>query len=340
MRRQVKVVQTYNQTLELLTALERQGARSNLYGDRHCDRELMQRYDTLWKDARDLFDDADLEHLVKPLLRLSMLADRLDLPRGIYVAVAVLLASGAAVAILYLKEIAASPWGTGVLLAVVLSLGFALVVELRPTTTRREVYERARVLKQFVLDHMGYEYPYLAEQTRPSKDRSQEFERKVEALELENEMQAQKLQEAQERIHGLQERLAGLETPSHFEVDDKVLAKLEPLEKIRLLEAIQAYRVNAWTATAAVCGMILEGRLQRLCRANHIPTGSINAMIQRLGEAGLLRGYFEQLARVGEFFRHRAAHPTSEIFDREKTTLILTCLVLLVREVFDDRRLD
>ena len=57
-------------------------------------------------------------------------------------------------------------------------------------------------------------------------------------------------------------------------------------------------------------------------------------MIPRLGKAGLLGKHQQKLAEVGEFFRHRSAHPTTEVFDREKTTLILTALVILVRELF------
>ena len=118
-------------------------------------------------------------------------------------------------------------------------------------------------------------------------------------------------------------------TRSQFEVPDQVLDKLTLLERTRLVEAVQAYRVNAWTPAAAVCGMLLEGRLQQLCRQNNIRLGGMSAMIRRLGEAGLLHGYHENLARVGEFFRHRATHPTSEESDREKTTLVLTSLFIL-----------
>ena len=80
--------------------------------------------------------------------------------------------------------------------------------------------------------------------------------------------------------------------------------------------------------------MILEGRLQQLCHENNIQPGGIGEMIRRLGEVGLLKGYYKDLAKVGEFFRHRASHPTSEEFDREKTTLVLTSLIILIRDSF------
>jgi hypothetical protein len=143
----------------------------------------------------------------------------------------------------------------------------------------------------------------------------------------------EKLEKAEHELKMIKRLYTGLDTPSQFEVPE-VLEKLNPLEQTRLLEAIQAYRVSAWTPSAAVCGMLLEGWLQRLCRENNMRPGGIAAMIRRLGEAGLLHGYYQNLAQVGEFFRHRSAHPTSEEFDREKTRLILTSLIVLANGLF------
>jgi hypothetical protein len=161
----------------------------------------------------------------------------------------------------------------------------------------------------------------------------QDLQRAISDLRSENSDLQMELDDSRRDCEKLRTSLVGLKTPSQFEVPAQVLEKLEPLEQTRLLEAVQAYRVNAWTPTAAVCGMLLEGRLQKLCRDNGIPSGGMGEMIRRLGEAGLLRSYYQNLARVGEFFRHRASHPTTEEFDREKTTLVLTSLIILIREL-------
>lgn len=131
-----------------------------------------------------------------------------------------------------------------------------------------------------------------------------------------------------------QQKLAGLQTPANFDIPEDVLAKLSNIEKARLVEAVQAYRVGAWTPAASVCGTILEGRLQSLCRENNLPTGGIGQMIRQLGDAKLLKDYYHNLAKVGEFFRHRSSHPTTEEFDKEKVSLILNSLIILLRDLF------
>ncbi|MFB0520389.1 MAG: hypothetical protein ACETWD_03040, partial [Desulfatiglandales bacterium] len=198
-------------------------------------------------------------------------------------------------------------------------------------STINQVWDRANMLHRYLQDYIDLN-PVLASRIRRKDE--QRLERQLEDLHSHNLELEEELEEMEHELKHLKQRLASFETPSQYEVSQQVLDKLDPLEQTRLLEAIQAYRVNAWTPAAAVCGMILEGRLQRLCRKNGIRPGGIGAMIRRLGEAGLLKSYYQNLAQVGEFFRHRATHPTSEEFDREKTTLVLTSLIILVRDLF------
>jgi hypothetical protein len=190
------------------------------------------------------------------------------------------------------------------------------------------------MLQGYLRDYISYKYPDLATHNFPQLRSRAEIEQQIESLKARNRALEDSLATATGRLDRLKEMLLALRTPSQFEIPEEVLGKLDSLECARLLEAVQAYRVNAWTPAAAVCGMILEGRLQKLCREHGIRPGGIGDMIRRLGEAGLLRGYYQNLAQVGEFFRHRASHPTSEEFDREKTTLVLTSLVILIRDLF------
>jgi hypothetical protein len=194
-------------------------------------------------------------------------------------------------------------------------------------STNQEIWDRANMLHEYVGD-LASQNPNLSVRDADTDRTRMEFLESY-TLELEDE-----IEDARQQVRSLREMVRGFETPSQFEVEDAVLDKLMPLERRRLLEAAQAYRVNAWTPAAAVCGMILEGRLQEMCRQNDIRLGGMSAMIVRLGEAGLLHGYYDKLAQIGEFFRHRATHPTSEEFDREKTTLILTSLIILIRDLF------
>jgi len=217
------------------------------------------------------------------------------------------------------------------ILAFMLAGGAVMAVTAFPASTVRQVNDRANMLRRYLEDYIALN-PYLADRIRRRDERK--LERQLEDLKARHLRLADELTVTHDKLEHCQERLAGLETPSWYEVPQQVLDKLDPLERTRLLEAVQAYRVNAWTPAAAVCGMILEGRLQKLCRENGIRPGGIGDMIRRLGEAGLLESYYQNLAQVGEFFRHRATHPTSEEFDREKTTLVLTSLIILVRDLF------
>jgi len=206
-----------------------------------------------------------------------------------------------------------------------------------PRYTVKELKDKLLILQGYLRDYIAFKYPDLAAQNFPqyqeSRDRARK-EQEIESLRARNRALEDSLHATTDRLSRLNEMLLALTTPSQFEIPEEALDKLDPLERTRLLEAVQAYRVNAWTPAAAVCGMILEGRLQKLCREHGIRPGGIGDMIRRLGEAGLLRGYYQNLAQVGEFFRHRASHPTSEEFDREKTTLVLTSLVILIRDLF------
>ena len=69
-------------------------------------------------------------------------------------------------------------------------------------------------------------------------------------LRSENSDLQMELDDSRRDCEKLRTSLVGLKTPSQFEVPAQVLEKLEPLEQTRLLEAVQAYRVNAWTPAA------------------------------------------------------------------------------------------
>lgn len=205
-------------------------------------------------------------------------------------------------------------------------------------STLQELSDRAKLLHEYLDDYPNF-HPALASGIRrkcdlPIQDELDDLQGRNADLEKELETTRESLETARQESRKYRELLRGWETPAAFEVQDEVLDKLDPLERNRLLEAVQAYRVNAWTPAAAACGMILEGRLQTLCRTNGLPPGGMSEMIRRLGEAGFLHSYYDDLAKIGGFFRNRAAHPTTEEFDREKTTLVLTSLVILIRDLF------
>ena len=85
-----------------------------------------------------------------------------------------------------------------------------------------------------------------------STDEDVKLERELEDFRSYNFKLEDELDTVKSESERLKSLLAGLETPSQYEVPQQVLNKLDPLEQTRLLEAVQAYRVNAWTPAAAV----------------------------------------------------------------------------------------
>jgi hypothetical protein len=317
-----QLIQLYNRSQGLIDSLVGRSLS-------HRDRDVATRYNILRADVKRVVNDPDFDRTVPAAWCLK------PFPHIFLAFLILLLAVGLAY---YLLE-------SQTLLAILMLLVTLVFLGILPgsfttwlasndwfrASTRRQVSDRAFTLQRYLQDYIDLN-PALG--LRIGTKDEQKLERQLKDSQLFHLELADKLVATDRELKYCQERLAGLETPSQYKVPEKVLNKLDPLERRRLLEAVQAYRVNAWTPAAAVCGMILEGRLQRLCKENGIRSGGIWEMIRRLGEADLLKGYYQNLAQVGEFFRHRATHPTSEEFDREKTTLVLTSLIILIRDLF------
>lgn len=202
----------------------------------------------------------------------------------------------------------------------------------RDRNSTDEILQRLLLLRDYLRENIVEEYPNLRSRMYP--ENQPDWETRYQQLAEQYRVLQAELKKSRHQRDKFASLWKAIDTPEKFTVPQHVLDKLKPLEQQRLLEAVQAYRFRAWTPAAAVSGMILEGLLQRLCDAKNVQKGTISQMIKRLGEAGLLKGYYHNLAEVGEFFRHRAAHPTSEEFDQEKTRLILSSLIVLIREVF------
>lgn len=321
----------WNRAIHLLNSLSQQIRES----ERHPPPLLPTRnrrasgdYNDLRNEIKAIINDPDYDRLVPPLRDLGFILRSLG-PWSI-----VFFYFGVVGFLLITLGVILSPVVSGGLKWILATSSLVLVIVIIlpwGTGSIRRVHRMTEKLTSYLANYIGLERPGLASQMWP--DQEVQSRQRVSELESVNRDLRSALQEADRQISGLKQRLAGLATPSQYEIDERALHKLDSLERTRLLEAVQAYRVNAWTPAAAVCGMILEGRLQRLCRVHGMPAGGIGDMIRRLGEAGLLRSYYQDLAQVGEFFRHRASHPTSEEFDREKTTLVLTSLVILIRDL-------
>jgi len=316
--RTTQIVQVFNRSLGLQGSLR---GKPKSYRSR----DLAHRYNVLREDVKRLVNDPGFDRAVPPAWSLNPW-------KHIPLAISAIAVALVVVYLLFGREVVSTVLVAGLL--VVFIAGTIVLVSGEHgrlvASSAEQVWDRTNMLVSYLRDYINLN-PSVASQVYFKDERDLQSE--LDDLRSNNLDLQMKLGDSERACARLTTELAGLRTPSQFEVPAQVLAKLEPLEQTRLLETVQAYRVNAWTPAAAVCGMLLEGRLQRICRENGIPGGGIGDMIRRLGEAGLLKSYYQNLAKVGEYFRHRASHPTTEVFDREKTTLILTSLIILIREL-------
>lgn len=301
-------------------------------------RELASQFNSLLKDATQIIADGSLRRAIRPAWCFQMF------PHGVLVVLLLVAVLGVVVWLAYVNNV--------VIPAMVVLFGVVFGILMIGSTGRPSVnlnwmlasstsavLEKTLSLERFIRDHIDVEVmAQQSAQTRPLSE--MELKSRVRSLESINKQLKDRnsaLQSDNLMLHkeldSLTQKWQLVQTPIPYDIPTDVLDRLEVTERLRLIEAVQAYRVGAWTPAASVCGTILEARLQRLCRENDIELGGIGSMIKRLGEHGLLRGYYQNLAQVGEIFRHRSAHPTTEDFDREKLTLILASLMILLRDL-------
>lgn len=319
-----QLVQLYQRSSDLLRWLPSSGGRRRSVFGEWRSRDAANRYNCLRRDVQRFAQDP---HFVRQVLPPAWAL------QGWHIVVGLVVLVGGGVVLSRLDTLAVFLYGvfsTLIIFAILLSGGFASGGPWYLSSSSTVVGNRATVLHDY-LRSMVRQHPYLADQIEPGKWKTQ-----VEQLQGETDYLLGRLDTLVAENKHWRELWEGLSEPLPlpFDMDKETVAKLESLEQIRLREAVQAYRVRAWTPAAAVAGMLLEGRLQRLCQENGLETGGMRDMIERLGAANLLGRHHREMAQVGEFFRNRAAHPTSEIFDQEKTALVLMLLLLLVRDVF------
>ena len=122
---------------------------------------------------------------------------------------------------------------------------------------------------------------------------------------------------------------------SDYGVDQEKLGKFHGTNLKLINEALDSYSVGAYTACICVCRNILQDLVQKLCQANSISEGSLGAQIEKLVENKTIKSsHHSLLIELSKFFGHRAAHPTTEVFNKEKASLVLSALFIINEEVF------
>jgi len=74
--------------------------------------------------------------------------------------------------------------------------------------------------------------------------------------------------------------------------------------------------------------------VQTACDGKNIKRDGLGPKITALKDAGVVTGHYEELMEVSKFYRHKAAHPWSEIFNIEKANLAVGAILIFIEEVF------
>ena len=121
------------------------------------------------------------------------------------------------------------------------------------------------------------------------------------------------------------------EFPVSEEISNKVSKELLPT----LQDALRAYGAGSYTACVCVCRNIIQGLVQEQCVKENIKESGLNKQINALIlNKNIKQKHNQTLLDTVATIGHRSAHPTTEVFKKEKASLVLNGLLILIDEVF------
>lgn len=120
-----------------------------------------------------------------------------------------------------------------------------------------------------------------------------------------------------------------------FPVSAEIWSKIPKDTLPTLHDALRAYGAASYTACVCVCRNIIQSLVQEQCAKEGITENGLNKQIEALITGKKIKQKHNQtildtVATLG----HRSAHPTTEVFTKEKASLVLNGLLILIDEVF------
>jgi hypothetical protein len=120
-----------------------------------------------------------------------------------------------------------------------------------------------------------------------------------------------------------------------FPISEKILSKIPKDIAPTLHDAFSAYGAGSYTACVCVCRNIIQGLVQEQCAKESIRENGLDKQIKSLISIKKIKQRHNQtLLDTVATLGHRSAHPTSEVFTKEKASLVLNGLMILIDEVF------
>lgn len=120
-----------------------------------------------------------------------------------------------------------------------------------------------------------------------------------------------------------------------FPVSEEIWSKIPKDISSTLHDALRAYGAGSYTVSVCVCRNIIQSLVQEQCAKEGITENGLNKQIEALITGKKIKQKHNQtildtVATLG----HRSAHPTTEVFTKEKAGLVLNGLLILIDEVF------
>ena len=120
-----------------------------------------------------------------------------------------------------------------------------------------------------------------------------------------------------------------------FSISEEILNNVPKDITSTLHDALRAYVAGSYTGCVCVCRKIIEGLVQEQCTKEGIKENGLNKQINALiSIKNIDKKHNQTLLNTVTALGHRSAHPTTEIFTKEKASLVLNGLLILMEEEF------
>ena len=120
-----------------------------------------------------------------------------------------------------------------------------------------------------------------------------------------------------------------------FSISEEILNNVPKNITSTLHDALRSYVAGSYTGCVCVCRKIIEGLVQEQCTKEGIKENGLNKQINALiSIKNIDKKHNQTLLNTVTALGHRSAHPTTEIFTKEKASLVLNGLLILMEEEF------
>lgn len=194
---------------------------------------------------------------------------------------------------------------------------------------RIEYYGRENESKFFeVYSATGQLISFLVASIGDPDEEIKDLKNKISALEDKNLML--------EEINKLDiENLNKYINAEEFPVTKQIWKNIPKDMSSTLHDALRAYAAGSYTACVCVCRNIIQSLVQEQCANEGIKENGLDKQIKSLISIKKIKQRHNQtLLDTVATLGHRSAHPTSEVFTKEKASLVLNGLLILIDEVF------